>query len=624
MMSTIGSLLGPALANHLWQSTLFAVCMALLAVVLRRNPARVRFWIWLTASLKFLLPFSLLTGLGGYFAPSHSSSAQIQPALYYAMDVASRPFTFASSSTPSGMTPAHTAHVSHFAWWMPAVVTGIWLCGFAVVLAAWCMRWRRFAAVLSRAATAEQGRELGILRRLEIREQRKKPLRLVISGAISEPGIFGIFKPVLAWPAGISDCLDDAQIESIIAHELCHVRRRDNLAAQLHMMVEAFFWFYPLVWWIEARLMEERERACDEGALQLGHSPQIYAESILKACEFSVARPLPCVAGVTGANLKYRIIRIMMQDAAESLSAGKKALLVIVSAAVVAGPVIFGFVNIPKLGAQLAQAPAGQSLPSFEVASVKPSHSADDRMSILVSPGKFTVENVSLQSLIMFAYDAKTEAQISGGPGWIKSEAFNIDAKEDDAQAAQLQKLPQDEVQKQVRLMVQSLLADRFKLKVSHQMKELPVYALVVAKSGPKLTPSKSEPLPAEGAGTDAPPRMRRGIMMGRGELHATDASLSFLADVLSRQGETGGRVVIDKTGLTGNYDWTLHWTPERPAPLFKGADNNATPDSAPAPDTSGPTLFTALEEQLGLKLEPQKGNVETLVIDSVEQPTAN
>ena len=622
MMPTIGSVPVPALANHLWQSTLFAVCMALLAVVLRRSPARVRFWIWLTASLKFLLPFSLLTGLGGYFVPSHGSSAQIQPALYYAMDVASRPFTFASSSTPAGMSPAH---VSRFAWWMPAVVTGIWLCGFAVVLAAWCIRWRTFAAVLSRAATAEQGRELGILRRLEIREQRKKPLRLVISGAISEPGIFGIFKTVLAWPAGISDCLGDAQIESIIAHELCHVRRRDNLAALLHMMVEAFFWFHPLVWWIEGRLMEERERACDEATLRLGHSPQIYAESILKACEFSVARPLPCVAGVTGANLKYRIIRIMTQDVAESLSVGKKALLVIVSAAVVAGPVVFGFVNTPKLGAQLAQASTGQPLPSFEVASIKPSHSADNRMRIGVSPGKFTVENVSLEDLIMFAYDAKSQAQISGGPSWIKSEAFNIDAKEDDAQAAELQKLPPEQSQKQIRLMVQSLLLDRFKLRVSHQMKELPVYALVVAKNGPKLTPSKSEPLPDEGKGIDAQPRMRRGIMMNqRGEVQATDAPMSLLADLLSRQRETGGRVVIDKTGLAGNYDWSLHLTPESPAPLFKGADNNATPDSAPTPDTSGPTLFAALEEQLGLKLEPQKGNVETLVIDSVEQPTAN
>jgi len=623
VLSAIGSILGAGLANHLWQSTLFALTMVLLATLLRKSQARVRFWLWLAASVKFLLPFSLLIGLGGHFARPLNSGTQVQPAFYYAMDVASQPFTFTPFPVPAAMPSARIAYASRFSEHMPEIVTAVWFSGLAVVLAVWWLRWRRFAAVLKCATTVRHGRELEILRRLE-EESRRKPLRLVVSETVLEPGIFGVFRPLLVWPKGISDCLDDSQIESILAHELCHVHRRDNLAAALHMVVEAMFWFHPLVWWLEARLIEERERACDEGVLRLCKEPRIYAESILKACEFSVGRPLPCVAGVTGGGLKRRIVRIMTQSAAERLSMGKKTLLAVISAAVIAGPVIFGFVNIPKLGAQLAQPAAGQPLPSFEVASVKPSHSSENRMRIWISPGKFTVENVSLGSLIMFAYDAKSEAQISGGPSWVKSENFNIEAKEDDAQAAELQKLPQEQAQQQIRLMVQSLLADRFKLKVSHQTKELPVYALVVAKNGPKLT--RSAPLPSpDGADPSAEPKMRRGIMMnGRGELTGMSTPMSFLADVLSRQRETGGRVVVDKTGLTGNYDWTLHWTPESPAPLFKGADNNPTPEGAPAPDTSGPTLFTALEEQLGLKLESQKGNVETLVIDSVEQPTEN
>jgi uncharacterized protein (TIGR03435 family) len=328
---------------------------------------------------------------------------------------------------------------------------------------------------------------------------------------------------------------------------------------------------------------------------------------------------------VTGADLKKRIVRIMTQNVVERLSAGRKILLAVVGAVVVAGPVLFGFVNIPKVGAQLLRPGADQPLPSFEVASVKPSHSSDNRMRIGITPGKFTVENVSLKSIIMFAYDAKSDSQISGGADWIKSENFNIDAKEDEAQAAELGKLPPEAREKQLKLMVQSLLVERFKLKVSHQTKELPVYALVVEKNGPKLTKSAAPPSSPDGPEPSGPPKMRRGIWMnGRGELSGTDAAMSFLADALSRQRETGGRVVIDKTGLTGNYDWTLHWTPESPAPLFKGADNNATPDDAPAPDTSGPTLFTALEEQLGLKLESQKGAVDTLVIDSVEKPSEN
>jgi len=625
LLSAIGSALGPFLANHLWQSTLFAVVVSSLAFALRKSQARIRFWLWFTASLKFLLPFSLLIGMGSHLARTHTSVMQTQPALYYAMDVASQPFTFTPSSAPTASLDPHSSPVSFFIQHLPAIMATAWLCGFTFVLALWYARWRRAAMVLKHATTAKDGRELEALHRLEEDKPARRPLRLAITDAVIEPGVFGIFRPVLVWPKGISGRLTDAQIEAIIAHESWHVRRSDNLMAALHMVVEAIFWFHPLVWWIEARLIDERERACDEGALQLCNEPRIYAEGILIACEFCVESPLLCVAGVTGADLKRRIVRIMTQNMGQRLSASRKALLAAISATVVAGPVLFGFVNTPKVGAQLVQLASNQPSPSFEVASVKPSHSSDNRMRIGISPGKFTVENVSLKSIIMFAYDAKSDSQISGGPDWIKSESFNIEAKEDDAQAAELEKLPREEREKQLKLMVQSLLADRFNLKVSHQTKELPVYALVVARNGPKLTKSAVEPPSSDGPETQGPPKMMRGIMMrGRGELSGTAAPMSLLADALSRQRETGGRVVIDKTGLTGNYDWTLHWTPESPAPLFKGADNDSTPDNGPAPDTAGPALFTALEEQLGLKLESQKGAVDTLVIDSVEKPSEN
>ena len=121
---------------------------------------------------------------------------------------------------------------------------------------------------------------------------------------LMEPGVFGIARPVLAWPAGISQRLNDAQLEAVLAHEVCHLRRRDNLTAALHMLVEAVFWFNPLVWWVGARLVEERERACDEQVLLLCAEPQAYAESILKVCEFCVQAPLECVAGVTGVHYR--------------------------------------------------------------------------------------------------------------------------------------------------------------------------------------------------------------------------------------------------------------------------------------------------------------------------------
>jgi len=171
-----------------------------------------------------------------------------------------------------------------------------------------------------------------------------------------EPGIFGIVRPVLLWPAGISEHLQDAHLEAILAHEVWHVRRRDNLAAAIHMLVEAIFWFHPLVWWLGARLVEERERACDEEVLQLGNPPQIYAESILKTCEFCVGSDLACVSGVTGAELKKRIVRIMTPTLAEKLSPGRRLLLASVGIAAVAGPVLFGLWNSPRVRAQSPQA----------------------------------------------------------------------------------------------------------------------------------------------------------------------------------------------------------------------------------------------------------------------------
>jgi uncharacterized protein (TIGR03435 family) len=155
--------------------------------------------------------------------------------------------------------------------------------------------------------------------------------------------------------------------------------------------------------------------------------------------------------------------------------------------------------------------------------------------------------------------------------------------------------------------MVQSLLADRFKLKVSHETKLLPVYLLVLAKNGPKFAEDNSHPeIGAVG-------------LNGPGNISATSAAFSVFSSVLSKMPELQGRLVLDQTGLHGNYTFTLHWTAENLAAT--GAQPH---DSAPAPDASGPSLFTALQEQLGLKLETSKSLQDSVVIDSIEQPSQN
>ena len=142
-----------------------------------------------------------------------------------------------------------------------------------------------------------------------------------------EPGVVGLWQPIVLLPEGIVERLTPSQLEAVLAHELWHVRRRDNLFASMHMIVEAVFWFHPLVWWIGARLVEERERACDEGVLSLGSEPRTYADAILNVCKLYVESPLECVAGVTGANLKRRIEAIMTNCTGQGLNRARKLLL---------------------------------------------------------------------------------------------------------------------------------------------------------------------------------------------------------------------------------------------------------------------------------------------------------
>lgn len=594
------------LGNHLWQSTLFAAVVALLALCLRKNQARTRYWLWLIASVKFLIPFSLLVTAGSYL--KWPTAAPITPPrLSVVIGQVTQPFPHAQ--TTATVAPPVLAHSGSI---LPVFLLAIWICGFLAVVFSW---WDRFLRV---RAAVRAGSPLAL----------EAEIPVLSSPVLLEPGVFGIFRPVLLLPEGIAERLAPTHLEAIIAHELCHVRRRDNLAAAIHMAVEAIFWFHPLVWWIGARLVEERERACDEEVLRLGNEPEIYAETILRTCQFYLESPLVCVSGITGSDLKKRIVHIMTERLTTKLSLGRKLLLVGTAAAVVGGPVISGFVNASQSQGQW-QATKAEPLPSFEVASIKPNHSADRRSSIMLPPGRFTATNATTKMLIEFAYNIK-DPQLSGGPPWINSERYDVDAKAEESAVDETRKLSPDERVERLRLMVRSLLADRFQLKVGHEKKELPVYVLMVANNGPKLHESA---VPAGDLGGPSPhggqhqPLKGRMARMSPGQITMAGAPISLLADALSRQ---LGRNVVDKTGLKGNYDITLQWTPDpSQGPMFKGPANSADggPPMEPAPpppDASGVSIFTALQEQLGLKLESQKGPVDTVVIEQIERPSEN
>jgi bla regulator protein blaR1 len=336
------SAMGTAMANHLWQSTLFALLAAVSTLALRENQARVRYHLWLAASLKFLVPFSLLVNLGRRLARLHGS-ADAQPVFYFVLQTMSQPF----HQEQAAQNPLR---------WLPAMVAIVWLAGFVTVIGLWWLRWRRVAAAIHDAAAVSHGRVVEILRRVEEFAGIRSPISLRSSQTSHEPGIFGISRPLLLWPAGLSQHLQDAHVEAILTHEVQHVRRRDNLAAAMHMVVEAIFWFHPLVWWLGVRLVEERERACDEAVLLLGNQPEIYAESILKTCQFCVVSPLACISGVAGADLKQRIVRIMTQRSGDRLGFLKKLALVAIGTGAVAAPIVAGLIQAPAATAQSTRA----------------------------------------------------------------------------------------------------------------------------------------------------------------------------------------------------------------------------------------------------------------------------
>ena len=342
---SIGNTFWSGMANHLWQSTLFAVAAWLITLFMKKNRARIRYWIWFTVSIKFLIPFSLIVNLGGLIAPEWMKApVEIIPQLNVIQTI-NQPFTPPEMMEASpALDAAETQSPPNKTPW---IILSLWLCGSLSVLLNWYKQTMRVSGIVRKAELLEDAHTLKRFHRIKLENRIFHTVQLVSTRDTMEPGVFGIFRPVIMLPAGILNHINDSELETILLHEFAHIQHKDNLTAFIHMLVEAFFWFHPFVWLTGSRLISERELACDESVLRSGKNPRAYAEGILKVCEYYFMSPLPCVSGVIGSNLKTRISGIMKKQTGHDLSPAKILFLSLAGLSVLCIPLAIGMINTP-------------------------------------------------------------------------------------------------------------------------------------------------------------------------------------------------------------------------------------------------------------------------------------
>jgi TonB family protein len=299
--------LWPAVANHMWQATLFAALVLLATLLLRGAPARARFALWLAAAAKFALPAALFAFIGGALGAgallSTPEGAAAPLVLKLAEPVQVRPDAAGLNVPVSGA----RGHSEIF-----CLLTLAWAAGACVLFAVWLVRRREFVRSVRGGVEAWSGREFGALGRARARLNLNDEVLLVLSEEGTEPGVWRTRRPVLVLPARVAAQLDEEELETVLLHELAHVERRDNLWGNFQTALECVFWFNPLVWLVGRRMLAERERACDERVLEAGGAAGAYAAGILKVVRFCSGWRVAGVSGAaSGSNLRRRIEMIM-------------------------------------------------------------------------------------------------------------------------------------------------------------------------------------------------------------------------------------------------------------------------------------------------------------------------
>jgi uncharacterized protein (TIGR03435 family) len=566
--------LGRALLHFLWQGSLLGLLLWMVKTIAPTS-ARVRY---ASASLiMFMMPVALMVTIS-------RDLRQEQPVVGIAPVASSHARVTGETSREAliGGLPTSGPSAGISGW-----VVCIWIAGVFLLSLRAAGGWMR-AQRLKRRVLAASGELQDMMTRLKRRLGVSTPVRLYTSAIVQVPTVIGWVRPYVLLPVTTITGLSESQLRAILAHELAHIRRYDYLVNLLQTAVETVLFYHPAVWWVGRQMRIEREHCCDDVAVAVSGNPFEYAEALAELEEMRgrIPQHIEPALAATGGELLGRIRRLLGQPPSED--SASRSLGTIAAAAAL---VLF-----------IAGAPVVAQQPAFEVASIKPNVSGDPSRGARNTAGRLTITNMTLKDLVKFAYDVE-DFRISGGPGWITADHYDI--------AAKAEGKPRPD---QNRLMLQTLLKDRFKLALHRETKDLPIYALTVAKSGLKLRPAScitldpSNPTLAPGQKASDSCGYR---MAGRGTLDATKAGMADLAKMFST---LLGRTVLDKTEVTGEF--AVHLT-------FTADDSVATPFQG-AGDSDGPNIFTAVQEQLGLKLESTKGPVDVLVIDRVEKPSEN
>ncbi len=284
------------LARHLFESTLFCVVMGAVAYCLRGHRAAVRHAVWLVGALKFALPTALLAAAGAQIA-------FMLPASLWISSLAANLYTMLAAALDS----LPTKLIAGDAQRTTAVLLTLWALGAVVML----LQWRAHFRGTYRGLGSPGGEEQKALDRARRRFGLRRPIQLRVLESTSEPLLLGFFDSTIAIPEGLSSRLTPAEFETVLLHELAHAVRRDNLTGAFVHGLLCVFWFHPLLWLAEKRLIVERERACDEMVIGCGTPRQTYVTGIVKVCRFHLIEPVPGVSGMAGSDLKDRLDLIL-------------------------------------------------------------------------------------------------------------------------------------------------------------------------------------------------------------------------------------------------------------------------------------------------------------------------